>query len=109
MKKKSFKKLKKGFNILLGTLAFVILIGSAFAIETLFGIMFIVGFALSIYNKTLERKPLIPIFIFLGGIVIRISLLFIPSILESKTDFDLGLSMFLFAILIFAGFKIKKG
>lgn len=109
MKKKSFRRLKKGFNILLGTLAFVILIGSAFAIENLFGIMFIIGFALSIYNKTLERKPSIPIFIFLGGIIIRISLSFIPSILESKTYFDLGISLFLFAILIFAGFRIKKG
>lgn len=103
------KKLKKDFNLILGTIIFVLLIGSAFAIDWIFGLGFIVGFFLSIYNKVLEKKPFIPIFIFIGALIIRYSLNFIPGILNAKNIVNLIISLFLFLLILFVGWRIRKG
>lgn len=109
-KRKLSKGLKKDLNLILGSIVFILLIGSAFAIDWIFGIIFVVGFILSILNKTLEKKPFIPILIFIGGLVIRISLfLFIPRIFEAKTWVDLGIAVVVFLIVLIVGFRIRIG
>lgn len=110
-KRKSLTKvLRRDFNILIGTVLFVMLIGIAFAIDWLFGIFFVAGFVLSILNKTLEHKPLIPILIFVGGIIIRTSLfLFVPRIIEAGSWADLIIAVVMLLIVLFIGFSIRRG
>ncbi len=100
---------RKKFNLVFGTIIFILLIGSAFAIDLIFGAGFIIGFVLSIYNKVLEKKPFIPIFLFVGALIIRYSLIFIPDILEANTFIDLGISLVLFLIVLVVGWRIRKG
>jgi hypothetical protein len=108
--KKTLKQLKKDFNIIIGTIIFVLLIGVAFTIDWLFGIFFVVGFILSILNKTLEHKPLIPILIFVGGLIIRIALFFfVPRILEAGSWADLIIAAVMLLIVLFIGFSIRRG
>jgi hypothetical protein len=110
IKKKKFKSIKKDFNIILGSALFILLIGSAFAIDWLFGVFFIIGFTISILNKTLEKKPLIPILIFIGGLIVRVALFIVlPRVLESKDYWSLGIAGILFAILLIIGWKIQRG
>ena len=104
------KKIKKDVNLLLGSIVFILLIGSAFAIDWLFGIVFVIGFAISIWNKTLEKKPFIPLLIFIGGLIVRIALfLFIPRILNAQTWVDLGIALVVFLIILIVGFRIRQG
>ncbi|MCX6749201.1 MAG: hypothetical protein NTW17_00445 [Candidatus Pacearchaeota archaeon] len=108
-KRKAKPKLKKFVNILLGLILFVLLIGSAFSISLIFGAAFIIGFALSIYNGDLKRKPLKPIFIFIGALLVRIALnQFWDPVLTSKTLLDLSVSALIFLSIIIFGWKIKR-
>lgn len=108
--KKWWKSLKKDINILVGTAIFVLLIGLAFGIDWIFGVGFIFGFALSIYNKVLERNFLIPVFIFVGALIIRFALFVLfPSIIHTKNYISLGILVILFFIMIFMGFRIRNG
>ena len=50
--KKTKPKVKRFMNILIGLAIFVILISTAFELSFLFGLFFVLGFALSIYNGT---------------------------------------------------------
>jgi len=103
------QKLKKNFNLLFGSFIFMLLIGSAFAVDWIFGILFIIGFGVTIYTRVLEKKPLIPLLLFIGGLIIRIGLSFIPSVLEAKTIIDFGISIIFLVVLIIVGVKIQKG
>jgi hypothetical protein len=108
--KKKIKKVKRDLNLLIGSIIFILLIGSSFAVDWIFGVFFIAGFILSILNKTLERKPLIPILIFVGGIIIRIALfLFIPRIFESNNFVDLIIAVVALLIILLIGFSIRRG
>jgi hypothetical protein len=112
MKKRKInkKEIKKDFNLLIGSIIFILLIGSAFAIDWIFGIFFVGGFILSVLNKTLERRPLIPILIFVGGLIIRISLfLFIPRIIEAESWVNLGIAVIMLLIVLFIGFSVRRG
>ncbi len=112
MKKRKItkKKIKKDFNLLVGSIVFILLIGSAFAIDWIFGIVFVGGFILSVLNKTLEHKPLIPLLIFIGGIIIRIALLlFVPKILGAESWVSLGIAVIALLIILFIGFNIRRG
>ena len=112
MKKRKITKkaIKKDFNLLIGSILFILLIGSAFAIDWIFGVVFVAGFILSILNKTLERKPLIPILIFVGGLIIRTALfLFVPRILEAQTWASLGIAVIALLMVLFVGFSIRRG
>ena len=112
MKKRKITKkvIKKDFNLLVGSIVFILLIGSAFAIDWIFGIVFVIGFAISIWNKTLERKPLVPLLIFIGGLIIRIALFFfVPRILEAKTWVDLGIAVVILLVVLLVGFRIRIG
>ena len=103
------QKLKKNFNILFGSFIFILLIGSAFAVDFIFGILFVIGFGISTYTKVLEKKPLISILLFIGGLIVRIGFSFIPSILEAKTAVDLRISIVFLIVLIITGVKIQRG
>ena len=109
-KSKKFKSLKRNFNIIVGTIIFILLIGTAFSIDWIFGVGFIISFLLSVYNKILEKNFLIPIFIFIGILIIRYAIfLFLPSILNAQNYFSLGISLVLFLIILIVGWRIKKG
>lgn len=109
-KNRWFKKLKKNFNLLTGIMIFLLLIGSAFIVSPIFGIGFFIGFIFSVYNKSLERKPFLPLMLFIGGWIIRTALIwFLPSIFEFKNYLDLGLSLGIFFIIFAIGIRIQKG
>ncbi len=102
--------MKKVVNSTLAFILFALLIGSAFQINTFFGIVFIIGFFISVFNRSIEKKPILPIFIFIGGIVIRYALgFFLPEVINSKTYIDLAVSGLLFVLVIYIGFRIKNG
>lgn len=108
--KKWWKNVKRDVNILIGTILFILLIGSAFAVSWVFGVAFLIGFGLSIYNRTIEKKPFLPVLLFVGGFVIRLALvLFLPSIIFAKTYLELGISLVLFIVILITGWRIRNG
>ena len=108
-KRKAKPKIKRFINILLGLVFFIILIGSAFKISTLFGAAFIIAFALAIYNGELKRKPWKPIAVFVGALIIRFGIgQYLDPIKESETLLDLAVSALIFLSILIFGWKIKK-
>ena len=106
---KKKKEIKRFLNVIVGMLIFVFLIGSAFAIDWIFGLGFVINFSLAIYNKVLEKNFLIPLFIFIGALIIRYALfVFLSSVLGAQSYFSLGISLLLFVALLFLGWKIKR-
>ena len=109
LKRKYKPKAKKFFSILLGLVFFLLLIGSAFAISTLFGIAFVVAFALSIYNGDLKKKPWKPIAIFIGALLVRLAIQqYLDPVLTSTTVMDLSVSALIFFSILVFGWRIKK-
>src|SRR3989338_766110 len=108
--KNTRKKLKRKVSALIGTILFILLIGSAWGIDWIFGLGFLIGFAIAVYNKTLGKKPLLPVFLFLGGLIIRFAItLFFPMVIEAESYASLAISLILLIILIIFGIKIRKG
>jgi hypothetical protein len=109
-KNKKFKSFNKNFNVIFGTIIFVLLIGSAFAIDWIFGVGFIVGFFLAVWNKVIEKNFLIPFFIFIGALIIRYGLFVaLPRVLNAQDFISLGISLILFLLILFIGWRIRKG
>ena len=104
--KKSFKK---KLNLIAGTVFFIFLLGSAFAVDWIFGVGFLVGFFIAVYNGLAEKNPLIPLFLFIGALIIRIGLGFIPSLLEEENIISLVLSLVIIVTFLIAGYRIKNG
>ena len=102
------KKIKNILNIIAGVLIFLLLIGSAFAVSFIFGMFFVVGFALAIYKGDLKKKPLKPAAIFLGALVVRVALFESQKIFASETLPDLIVSVLMFIAIFLLGWKIKK-
>ena len=70
----------------------------------------IAGFFVSVYNRIIEKQPLIPIFVFLGGLIIRYALVEIfPTILVTRNWISLIFSIVLFLIILVIGWNFKKG
>ncbi len=108
-RKKKLSKSKKYFNLTIGTIIFILLIGSAFSVSWIFGLSFFLGFIFSIYKKTIDRRPFFPLFLFIGGLIVRTAfILFLPGILESKNYLDLIISSIIFLIILIIGLRIKK-
>jgi hypothetical protein len=108
--KNTGKKLKRKVSALIGIILFIMLIGTAWGIDWIFGVGFILGFVISVYNKTIQRKPLLPVFLFLGGLIIRLATtLIFPIVLKSEDYLSLGISLILLILLIIFGMRIKKG
>lgn len=100
---------KKVINVILALVFFILLIGSAFAISTLFGLFFVAGFLISVYKGDLKKKPLKPIAIFVGALIIRFALdRFLAPVLESETIIDLGVAAFIFLFVFLIGWKVRK-
>ena len=107
------KKLKKGVKqlgiVFLNTIIFVALIGSAFAVDFIFGALFVFGFAISIYNDDVRKKPWKIILLFVGGLITRLALgelLKTVSNIEITLNFAVAIVMILF--IFFLGWKIKR-
>ena len=108
-KRKAKPRIKKFINILLGLVLFIVLMGSAFKMSTLFGAAFIIAFALAIYNGELKRKPWKPIAVFVGALIIRFGIgQYLDPIKESETLLDLAVSALIFLSILIFGWKIKK-
>lgn len=100
---------KKVRNVILALIFFILLIGSAFAISTLFGLFFVTGFLISVYKGDLKKKPLKPIAIFVGALITRFALdRFLVPVLESETIIDLGVAAFIFLFVFLIGWKVRK-
>ena len=107
--KETKPKVKKFGNILFGLIVFIILVGTAFSLSFLFGVFFVIAFALSIYNEDLKNKPYKPLAIFVGALIIRIALeQFFDPVVSAKTIMDLAVSALIFVAIIVFGWKIKK-
>ena len=100
---------KKVRNVILALIFFILLIGSAFAISTLFGLFFVAGFLISVYKGDLKKKPLKPIAIFVGALITRFALgrlaVTFPNY-ELTLDFGVAILILIFVFLL--GWKIKK-
>jgi len=108
-KRKTKPKAKRFLSILLGLVFFLLLMGSAFSISTLFGVAFVIAFALSIYNGDLKKKPWKPIAIFIGALLVRLALReYLDPILTSTTLIDLSVSALIFLSILVFGWRIKK-
>jgi len=107
---KKKRKLKRKLNVIGGIIIFILLIGSAFAIDWIFGIGFVINFFIAIYKKILEKNFLIPFFIFVGALILRYALfVLLPSVLNAQNYFSLGISLILFLSILVVGWRIKKG
>ena len=107
--RKTKPKVKRFMNILIGLAIFIILISTAFQLSFLFGVFFVIGFALSIYNGDLTEKLYKPLAIFIGALLVRIALnQFFEPVVSAKTIMDLAVSALIFLSIIIFGWKIKK-
>lgn len=103
-------KVKKLFNSIIAIIIFLILIGSAFAVSILFGLVYIFGFAYEVYTGRITRRPLVAIALFIGGLIIRIAMQYLlQPVFVAQTTIDLVMATVLFIGLFFLGYKIKKG
>jgi magnesium-transporting ATPase (P-type) len=107
--KEDIAKPRFNFNLVTGIMIFILLIGASFSISIVFGIAFSLCFIVSIYNKILEKKPFLPLILFLIGLIIRIIFLwFLPSVFEIIIYLDLIISLIILVIIFLMSFKIRK-
>ncbi|MFH1801241.1 MAG: hypothetical protein ABH804_00165 [archaeon] len=102
------KKLKEGYNFTIGIILFLVLVGIAFSTSFLFGFFYFLGFLYSIYTKKLKKNFQVPIWLFGGGILMRIAILNLFSLQNSETILDLIISLSLLSLLGIIGFKMKR-
>ena len=108
-KRKNKPKAKRFMNILVGLTFFVILVGSAFAVSPIFGVAFVVAFALAIYTGELKDKPWKPIAVFVGAVIVRLAIQqYFNPIFAAKTLIDLIIAALIFTAILIFGWKIKK-
>jgi len=103
------KKIKQTTIILLNIIIFVILNSFAFAISPVFGLLFVLSFVISIYNKEIKKKPWKTFVIFVGGLITRFAL---GQIVTTLPNYELTLDFVISAIILFfmfvLGWKIKR-
>jgi len=102
------KKTKQTLTTVLNIFLFIVLSGSAFAVSEIFGLLFVLGFVISIYNKDVKRKPGKTFLIFLGGLLTRFALGRALTELPNYSitlDFAVAILMVVFIFLL--GWKIK--
>jgi len=103
------KKVKQVRNIFLNFFIFIILAGSAFAISYIFGLLFVFGFFLSIYNKDIKKKPWKTILIFVGGLITRFALgLIVTTLPNYEITLDFAVSAIMLIAILILGWKIKR-
>jgi hypothetical protein len=103
------EKPKINFNLVTGIMIFVLLIGASFSMSVVFGIAFLLSFIISFYNKTLQKKPFLPMILFFSALLVRTSIIwFLPLLFESKIYLDLIISLIVLIIIFLISFKIRK-
>lgn len=101
---------RKVRNYIIGVLLFLLLIGTAFSVSFLFGIIFVIGFLYETFTGALKRRPFLAVALFVGGLIIRIALKrFLFTLSGSQTIIDLAIAVLLFVLIFIVGYKIKKG
>ena len=106
---KKLKRKKQLGAIFLNTIIFAALISSAFALSFIFGVLFVFGFAISIYNDDIKKKPWKITLLFIGGLITRFALgklLSTVSNIEITLDFAIATIMFILVFIV--GWKIKR-
>lgn len=105
------KQIKQTVVILFNIIIFVTLNSFAFALSPLFGLLFVLGFIISIYNKDIRRKPWKTSVIFLGGLITRFALGNFLSVFqnsEHKFTLDFAVAVVMLALVFIAGWKLKR-
>jgi hypothetical protein len=103
------KKEKQLGIIILNTIIFVALIGSAFAISFIFGALFVFGFAISIYNDDVKKKPWKITLLFIGGLITRLALgELLSTVSNIEITLDFAVSVLMIAFIFLLGWKIKR-
>ncbi len=108
-KKSKIKKAKQTGNILLNTIIFIALTGTAFSISYIFGIFFFFGFLVTIYNKDIRKKPWKTILIFIGGLITRFALgKLITTIPNASITLDFLIAFIMLIFIFLFGWKAKR-
>lgn len=103
------EKPRFNFNLVTGIMIFILLIGASFSISPIFGVAFLLSFFISFYNKILEKKPFMPLILFLGAFLIKIGIiLFLPSVFKTEIYLDLIISLIVLIVIFLMSFKIRK-
>jgi len=106
IKKKGLKHLA---NIFLNTVIFAALISSAFALSFIFGVLFVFGFAISIYNDDIKKKPWKITLLFIGGLITRLALgEILNTVSNIEITLDFAIATIMFILIFIVGWKIKK-
>ena len=103
------KKEKQLGIIILNTIIFVALIGSAFAISFIFGLFFVLGFVIILYNKEIKKKPWKMVLLFVGGLITRLALgELLNTVSHIEITLDFAVSVLMIAFIFLLGWKIKR-
>lgn len=96
-------------KVVIGIIIFIALIGSAFQVGLLFGIIFLIGGIYAIISKQIFERPAVAVSLFAGGLITRVALteLLLP-IFKTKTILDLVIAIFLFLFVYLIGRDVKN-
>ena len=101
--------MKKKWATVLAAVVLLLLVTTAFKVSLLFGSIYLVGGAYTLVRYGV-RKPLMPVLWFAGGLITHLALSeFLLPVFKSETLIDLVSALTIFAIILFVGWRIKKG
>ncbi len=103
------KKVKQTIIAVFNIIIFLALNGTAFAISPVFGLLFFMGFAISIYNKDIRKKPWKTFAIFVGGLLTRYALgKALAEIPNYSLTLDFAVAVLMIIFIFGLGWKIKR-
>ena len=103
------KRKKQLGAIFLNTIIFAALISSAFALSFIFGVLFVFGFAISIYNDDIKKKPWKITLLFIGGLITRLALgELLSTVSNIEITLDFAIATIMFILIFIVGWKIKR-
>ena len=106
---KKLKRKKQLGAIFLNTIIFAALISSAFALSFIFGVLFVFGFAISIYNDDIKKKPWKITLLFIGGLITRLALgELLSTVSNIEITLDFAIATIMFILIFIVGWKIKR-
>ena len=103
------KRTKQLASIIINTIIFFALIGTAFAVSYIFGLFFVLAYVIILYNRDVKRKPWKMVLVFIGALITRVALgralRTLPNV-EISLDFIVSVLLIIFVFLL--GWRIKK-
>jgi hypothetical protein len=101
--------MKEISRVIIGIIIFIALIGSAFRVGILFGVIFLIGGVYALISKQILERPAVAVSLFAGGLITRVALteLLLP-IFKTKTILDLVIAIFLFLFVYLIGRDVKN-